>query len=128
MNKSKWHSENKDRVKSYMRAYYQKNKKNWRRYNRGRTRWRRENPERWKEIRIKHLYGLSPEQYERLKKRAGGRCQVCGEKKKLDIDHDHKTGVVRGLLCRTCNTGIGLLKESPRVLEKARIYLSNGAS
>lgn len=40
------------------------------------------------------------------------------------IDHDHKTGEVRGLLCGNCNSGIGMLGDDPRLLEKAIVYLS----
>lgn len=58
------------------------------------------------------VYALTCEQYERLLKRAGGRCEMCGRpgflsaKGRLAIDHDHELGwwAVRGLLCNRCNT------------------------
>lgn len=50
-------------------------------------------------------------------------CTICGENTDLVVDHDHKTNVVRGLLCNKCNKGIGLFKDSPELLEYARIYL-----
>lgn len=48
-------------------------------------------------------------------------CGICGQvpADRLCIDHDHETGKVRGLLCRTCNSGIGLLQDSPELLRRA---------
>lgn len=51
------------------------------------------------------------------------RCQICGGSKRLAIDHDHKTGKVRGRLCSLCNSGIGLFKENSEVLIRASEYI-----
>ena len=56
----------------------------------------------------------------------GGKCAICKSDIDLEdcrIDHDHSTGGVRGILCAACNTGIGLLKDSPDVLISAAEYL-----
>ena len=55
-----------------------------------------------------------------------GKCAVCGEHfgDKLVLDHDHKTGEWRGLLCNNCNTAIGLLHENPHKMMKAINYLN----
>ena len=70
-------------------------------------------------------FGLSDSEYEAL--HAIGRCEICGApppaERRLSIDHDHQTGVVRGLLCNPCNMGIGLLQDSPEVLTAAAAYL-----
>lgn len=53
-----------------------------------------------------------------------GLCLICTEKpEKLFIDNCHETGKVRGLLCSSCNTGIGMLKDDPDVLRAAISYL-----
>lgn len=54
---------------------------------------------------------------------AEGKCPICLRTRKLVIDHDHETGVVRGLICRTCNTGIGHLMDNPELLLRALDYL-----
>jgi hypothetical protein len=56
-----------------------------------------------------------------------GRCKICDrqpQSKGLHIDHCHSTGKVRGLLCGTCNQGIGLLKEDPELIRKAANYVA----
>lgn len=56
-----------------------------------------------------------------------GRCALCGgpptKNGKLDIDHDHKAGKVRGLLCHKCNYALGLLQDDSGLLLKASNYL-----
>lgn len=51
-------------------------------------------------------------------------CVICGEEStRLAVDHDHKTGQFRGLLCSECNLGLGKFKDDPVLLQHARIYL-----
>ena len=53
-----------------------------------------------------------------------GRCAICGTGEiRLVIDHDHHTGLIRGLLCNSCNVGLGLFKEHPMILTRAMQYL-----
>lgn len=86
--------------------------------------------------RVRHVektFGLSEEDYLALALKQAGGCAICGsngsEKRKhatkyLAVDHCHETGKVRGLLCTTCNTGIGMFKDSPSLLRLAAAYLS----
>ena len=77
---------------------------------------------------LKRTYGLSIEDYNRLFAEQNGCCLICGKhqsnlKYKLAVDHDHKTGEVRGLLCKRCNAGLGNFKDSEDMLQKAIMYL-----
>jgi hypothetical protein len=77
--------------------------------------------------RIAHLryeYGLTLEQYDAMLEAQGGACAVCGATGTLVVDHDHASGSVRGLLCDSCNVGIGRLKDDPAVLALAVAYLT----
>jgi hypothetical protein len=57
-------------------------------------------------------YGLSADKVQEMIKALGSRCQICQKKTKLQVDHDHKTGTVRGMICQSCNTAIGLLGDN----------------
>lgn len=55
--------------------------------------------------KLKIAYGITPEEYEEM----SSTCEICGRSKKkrsLHVDHDHKTGAVRGILCAECNRNI----------------------
>lgn len=69
-------------------------------------------------------YDLLPEQYDAMVAAQGGRCAICRKiPSRMHVDHDHTTGEVRGLLCGPCNQGIGLLRDSPKLLRAAIRYL-----
>ena len=74
----------------------------------------------------RRLYGLNEEEYNNMILSQNNLCAICNKPsdKTLHIDHDHATGRVRGLLCHTCNTGIGMLQEDVVVLNRAIEYLS----
>jgi Autographiviridae endonuclease VII len=81
-----------------------------------------------KNRRLLRMYGISLDELSRLIERQHGRCAICDGvlKENPSIDHCHKQGKVRGILCNPCNVSLGLLKESPDVLERARDYLIAG--
>lgn len=96
------------------------------------ARWRKNNPQKWRAIERRRRYGISPEEFDRLYAEQKGECGVCSKKifdgsgqgrDALAVDHDHKTGKIRGLLCAVCNRGLGMFEDSPERLEKAAIYL-----
>ncbi len=73
----------------------------------------------------KREYGVTPEQYVAMVVYQGGVCASCGESdsRALGLDHDHKTGRIRGLLCRGCNVAISHLKEDPEKAERLAAYI-----
>ena len=79
----------------------------------------------WKR-QIKAL-GCTPEQYVEMLQKQHDVCAICKSKNKtkrqLAVDHDHKTGKIRGLLCQRCNLVLGQLKESIALLKKMEKYL-----
>lgn len=94
--------------------------------------WAKKNPEKVAQHRrkrnLKTKYGLSVEQYEEMAAEQNNTCFICGcthSRRRLNVDHCHKTGTVRKLLCDKCNMAIGLLEDDTTRLEKARKYLEN---
>ncbi|QDK03498.1 endonuclease VII [Mycobacterium phage Lucyedi] len=78
--------------------------------------------------RILATYGISPEEYWQIYEFQGGRCYICqranGKFKRLSVDHDHKTGIVRGLLCTMCNKyTLGWARDCIEFFERAIDYL-----
>ena len=97
--------------------------------------WRAENPDKQRLIGRKKrlsLYGLTISDYEKMLESQNGVCACChapcDSKNSLAVDHDHKTGAVRGLLCVRCNRAIGLVKENTQTLLNLVDYLQNGGN
>jgi|ERR1700722_4220582 len=75
-------------------------------------------------------YGMTLEDYRRMVAAQGGLCAICRKKQLGDkrtkhshVDHCHKTGKVRGILCGNCNIGIGKFNDNPELLDRAAAYL-----
>lgn len=82
--------------------------------------------------KLRRIYGITSADFQRMVVEQDGRCAICRElpvARALDrgvalhVDHNHKTGIVRGLLCWRCNAALGLLRDSPEVALAAVIYL-----
>lgn len=132
-------SASKDGLYPYCKACKNADNRAWKQANKDKhnehsRKWREKNGETWKWTIIKSKYGLTQEQYEAILARQGGLCAVCRKlpgMKGFHIDHDHSCcdakgscgKCVRGLLCFSCNTGIGILGDSPQVLMNAAAYL-----
>lgn len=87
------------------------------------------------DAKLKQSYGITRRQVAALLLAQGGKCASCGDPFKphkgkcgYNVDHDHKTGAVRGLLCTNCNQGIGQFKDSPLRLRAAIAYLERHAT
>lgn len=97
--------------------------------------WRRDNRDRKKRMdregHLKRRFGITQADYEAMLEVQGGGCGICGNLPKegvaLHVDHDHETGEVRGLLCVSCNNGLGQFRENPALLRIAAEYLEAGA-
>jgi hypothetical protein len=113
-----------ERVKAANPAEYARR---WREY---KKRYELKNPERakrcYKNTYLKRDFGISIDEYEEMVRLQNGVCKICGNpdrRRGLAVDHDHSTGVIRGLLCSQCNTALGLFKDNPAVLGSAIQYL-----
>lgn len=106
--------------------------------------YREKNPEIYRKASLKHWrslddkkkqarwikrYGLSAEQYYKMLAEQKEVCKICGQKcstkQTLCVDHCHKTGKIRGLLCVKCNTSLGMLNDDVSLFYKAVEYLKN---
>lgn len=116
---------------------YRKDPKVKERLRQNSVRWRANNQEKQQiqrhasNLRVK--YELTIEQYLALSLECKGLCNICGEPEtrvikgtlaKLCVDHCHKSGEIRGLLCNDCNVGLGKFKDNVRSLERAIAYLT----
>jgi hypothetical protein len=76
---------------------------------------------------LKRKYGLTLEQYDEMLHTQDGVCAICGEprpgERTLHVDHDHETGVIRGLLCFRCNNALGDFREEYELFQRAADYL-----
>ena len=92
---------------------------------------KRRSPEEMLDHRLKHLYGMTLEEFREREAEVSGLCEICGEPNpsgRLHVDHCHETGEVRGLLCRHCNPGLGNFKDSTEYLRQAIAYLEKSRS
>jgi hypothetical protein len=83
---------------------------------------------------IKRWYGITLDEYNSLLKEQGGGCAIChstepaGKRvKRFSVDHDHRTGKVRGLLCNLCNHLLGCARDDLQLLVNAVAYLERVA-
>lgn len=80
-------------------------------------------------VHLKSRYKMTLEQFGQMVLGQEGQCAICERvPNRLFVDHNHTTKEVRGLLCHHCNVGISLLRENPRIFQKALDYLSKYAS
>lgn len=86
--------------------------------------------EHHRDLRMQRKYGITLDDYYDIIESQDNQCAICGTSiSDLDhtahLDHCHDTGKVRGVLCRRCNTGIGMLNDDADLLTKAAEYLNN---
>ena len=147
----KWVDENRERIRAYRDST--KDERNRRRRELyARDEYRREiarsEAKRWQENNAEKRfaqrlrpYGITPDRYRELLAAQGGGCAIChrpespdvvkverskSRRRRLHVDHCHATGRVRGLLCSSCNMGIGKFNDDPCRIERAAMYLREG--
>ena len=128
-----------EKAKAYMKEYHA----TWYKNNKEKrtkqiTEYQKTKPEGWqkaigRKCHLKQRYNVTPQEYESMLEAQNYKCAICGkdasESKRgdkiesLHIDHCHKTKKIRGLLCHTCNTGLGHFKDKIENLLKAIDYL-----
>lgn len=96
--------------------------------------WHEKNPGKRKQYQRASRYGLTQEAYDSMLAGQCGKCAICGNNAganerggDLYVDHDHASGVVRGLLCRSCNVLLGHAKDDVTILARAIEYLASKA-
>ena len=116
---------NKERLLANYKTYYEKNKEKIKA--RHRTYYKK-NKDRVRNKELKRNFGISLHEYNLMLTEQKGKCSCCGIHqneltKKFAVDHDHDTGLIRGLLCNHCNLAIGMLGDNLEGLMKALNYL-----
>lgn len=138
--------------REYMQTYYQNNRERWaersianaeQRRQRSRERYandpeyrerckqaaRNRDKARKRDGRLRAEFGIDSATYDAMLAAQHGQCAICGDEfgdsqqRRLYVDHDHRTGAVRGLLCSECNFGIGKFHDDPALLARAIAYL-----
>jgi hypothetical protein len=98
----------------------------------GRKAYRKANPEKALNQSLRDRFGITLDEYKAKLLQQRGVCAICGHPetaafrdkiKMLSVDHNHKTGQIRGLLCDQCNRALGAAKEDPHILDSAIRYL-----
>lgn len=133
---AKYRKENPEKIKEIQKRSKERMKNDPNRLEKLREwqkRYRENNRKALSDGERKRRFGITSEQYVDLFNSQNGACAICknpetatrlGKVKALSVDHCHKTGVIRGLLCSDCNTGIGKLKDDIKILRSAIQYLT----
>ena len=87
--------------------------------------------DRARESHLQRSYGIGVADYERMQREQGNRCAGCGwsprpDQRRLHVDHNHKTGKVRGLLCWKCNSALKKLRDDPQIAYNLAVFLARG--
>jgi hypothetical protein len=105
---AQWRETHVDQIRAYQRARYSQDEV--------------------RNLNLRHIYGLSLEQFNAMSAQQNGLCAICrrpprDKKQRLCVDHDHVTGKVRGLLCLHCNVLLGKAEDSETILQAAIDYI-----
>lgn len=118
--------------RAYQREYYRKNREHVKARNR--LSWHRRKTQRANQykrvgrfLHVQRTYNITPEEYARLLEKADYACMICkipfSDAVYACVDHAHDDGHVRGVLCRKCNTGLGMFDDRVELIAAATDYL-----
>ena len=93
------------------------------------TKWQIENKDKRASIQLKHQFGIKLDDYNKMLEKQNSKCAICTKditefKTRFHVDHCHKTGNIRALLCVNCNHGLGAFMDNEELLTKAKDYLN----
>lgn len=114
-----YRKDNEDYIKEYQNTEEHKESKKL---------WRIKNRKKTKEYALKKSFNITLDQYNQMLEEQNYSCAICNRhqnefKRSLAVDHSHKTGEIRGLLCGFCNIGIGNLQDDSEITDRASKYL-----
>ena len=121
-----WHKRNPEKVREHRRKYLERHPEKVWQFSHAED--RKQSRAKW---RLKNRYGLSLEEYAAMLLAQNNHCAICDANFSIEVpyvDHNHSTGKVRGILCATCNMGLGSYKDNVILLEKAISYLRRFSS
>ncbi len=125
-----WSARNKDKINAKRRDRLLTDKEYANRLREvGRIRYAK-NPNAHRNLRLKSEYGITLDEYMNMYESQGGKCAICGDthpskgRHGLVVDHCHKKGHVRKLLCSKCNTGLGQFRDNAELLARAIEYIN----
>ena len=100
-------------------------------HNETKKEWRKKNPSYNADYQLRIKYGITLQKYEELLHKQDNKCFICRkdqseESRRFAVDHDHKTGEIRGILCNFCNRRLIGRHRDPDQFERAAIYLRQG--
>jgi hypothetical protein len=110
----RWQKANADHVNAYQRD----------------LRARPEQKRKQRDAYYRRTFGISADDFDALLEAQGGVCAICAcapeREASFHLDHDHVTGDIRGVLCLSCNQGVGQFQDDPELLERAAAYVRGG--
>jgi hypothetical protein len=120
----KYHNKHKEKINNRQKEYYQANAEKLRRYTRE---YHQKKSKQCENTRLLYTYGISLDEKLRMIDSQNHQCACCNEELypthgNICVDHDHSTGVVRKILCRSCNMALGIMNENPDKITKLLQY------
>jgi Recombination endonuclease VII len=122
--KKRYWENNKERLSEKRKAEHKANPEKQRAYDKKK---RDKHPEKMRDRHLRRSYGISLAEFSAMRQSQGDRCSICKTGFSLvkpHVDHCHKTGRVRGILCPQCNTSLGLLNEDPKIVRGMLAYIN----